>query len=74
MLDEFVQESKKPTCEIVLATVAEIGTNGLKLKIDGNDEAGDKEYKKNTSVTFSVGDRVLALKMSGTYVVICAIG
>lgn len=58
---------------IVLATVSAIGTNGLKLKIDGNDEAGDKEYKKNKSATFQVGDRVLALKISGTYVAICAI-
>ena len=59
---------------IRVATVSEIGTDGLRVQIDGDEAAGEKYYTSNTSVRFAVGDRVLLLAISGTYVVFCKIG
>lgn len=60
--------------EIRLATVAEVLTNGLKLRFDGSDAATSKIYKCNSACSFSVGDRVKVTKCSGTYVVDYVIG
>ena len=56
------------------ATVASVENDGLTLKIDGDENASSKKYLCNSFFAFAVGDRVLALKQSGTYVVICKIG
>lgn len=75
MLDENeIIQNIQSNNNIVLATVTAIGTTGLKLKLDGSDEAGDKEYKANMGTPFAVNDRVVALKVSGSYIVLCAIG
>lgn len=60
--------------EIRLATVAEVLTNGLKLRFDGSNAATSKIYKCNSACSFSVGDRVKVTKCSGTYVVDYVIG
>lgn len=65
---------KRQRSEIRLATVAEVLTNGLKLRFDGSDAATSKIYKCNSSCSFSVGDRVKVTKCSGTYVVDYVIG
>lgn len=56
------------------ATIEDIGIEGIKVKFDGDDEAGEKYYKCNTSIRFTVGERVMLLPISGTYIVFCKIG
>lgn len=67
-LNEVVVEEEKQE-EIVLATITAVGTDGVQIQIDGEEEAGEKEYKVNTSVKFAVGDRVKIFKNSGTYLI-----
>lgn len=57
-----------------IGTVAAKNEEGLQIQFDGDDEAGEKYYKCNTSIRFDVGDRVLTLPISGTYIVLCKIG
>ena len=58
---------------LLMATVGAVSSSGITLKFDGQTEATAKQYKRNKSITFSAGDRVLVAKVCGTYVVICAI-
>lgn len=67
-LNEVVVEEEKQE-EIVLATITAVGTDGVQIQIDGEEEAGEKEYKVNTAVKFAVGDRVKIFKNSGTYLI-----
>ena len=53
----------------MLATVGAVYDDGLTLIFDGQTEASKKRYKRNTAVTFSAGQRVKIVKMSGTYIV-----
>ena len=69
---ETTEEQEK--AEVELATIVSIGTSGLVLKFDGEDEAREKDYKCNAGVKFKAGDRVKIHKMSGTYVVEYSIG
>ena len=57
-----------------IGTVAAKNEEGLQIQFDGDDEAGEKYYKCNTTIRFDVGDRVLTLPISGTYIVFCKIG
>lgn len=57
-----------------IGTVAAKNEEGLQIQFDGDDEAGEKYYKCNTAIRFDVGDRVLTLPISGTYIVFCKIG
>ena len=52
-----------------LATVAEVFEDGITLIFDGQTEASMKKYKHQTAITFSAGQRVKVIKMSGTYIV-----
>lgn len=54
--------------EQTLATIVSIGTSGIVL------DFGEKEYSCNQGIKFSVGQRVLVEKRSGTYIVVCPIG
>ncbi len=56
------------------AIVESVESDGLRLKFDGEDTAGEKTYKCNTFFKFSAGDRVYCVKDSGTFVAICKIG
>ena len=58
----------------VFAVVEAVHEDGLQLKIDGEDTAGEKHYKCNTFFKFSPGDRVYCVRDSGTLAVICKIG
>lgn len=60
--------------EHAFAIVESVESDGLRLKFDGEDAAGEKKYKCNTFFKFSAGDRVYCVKDSGTYVAICKIG
>lgn len=57
-----------------LATVAGVHTDGLSLQMDGQAEATSKHYKCNTAAPFAAGDRVVCLRISGTWVVAFAFG
>ncbi len=58
----------------VFATVSSVSSSGVSIKIDGDNTGSTKNYTCNTDVHFTVGDRVIASKDSGTYVIICKIG
>ena len=58
----------------VFAVVEAVHEDGLQLKIDGEDAAGEKHYKCNTFFKFAPGDRVYCVRDSGTLAVICKIG
>ena len=55
-----------------IATVNAVYADGITLTFPG-ESPGIKKYKHNLDATFSVGDKVVAAHMSGTYVVICKI-
>ena len=57
--------------ETRLATVTEVIGEKMKLLFDGEETAGEMAYKGIH--TASVGQRVLCIKVSGTYVVVGAI-
>lgn len=58
----------------MLATVGGVYDDGLSLIFDGQSEASQKHYKRNTALTFSAGQRVKIVKMSGTYIVEYPVG
>lgn len=58
----------------MLATVGAVYSDGLSLIFDGQTAASQKHYKRNTSITFSAGQRVKIVKMSGTYIVEYPVG
>lgn len=58
----------------MLATVGGVYDDGLSLIFDGQLEASQKHYKRNTALTFSAGQRVKIVKMSGTYIVEYPVG
>ena len=58
----------------MLATVNAVYDDGLSLIFDGQTEASQKHYKRNTAVTFAAGQRVKIVKMSGTYIVEYPVG
>ena len=61
--------------EVLLATVYSVGSGGVRLTLDGQTYATRKWYKVLSSASYSptAGDRVMVVKMSGTYVVIGAL-
>lgn len=56
------------------ATVGTVYEDGITLIFDGQEEASEKRYKCNTSVSFNAGDRVKIAYDSGTYVVEYVVG
>lgn len=60
--------------EHAFAVVQSVEADGLRLKFDGEETAGEKSYKCNTFFKFAPGDRVYCVKDSGTFVAICKIG
>lgn len=75
-MDEFFPSMVERTEDrtFLLATIAEVAAGGLRLKIDGQDEAGEKLYPCNTSIRFHNGDRVKITPDSGTYIVDFVVG
>lgn len=57
-----------------LATVATVEEDGLTLTLDGAEEPTEKHYKCNTAVKFRAGQRVAVLELSGSKVVMFAVG
>jgi len=56
------------TSNCFLATVTSVTNHGILIKLDGESQPMEKPYKR--IYTVRTGDRVLVLKMSGTYIVI----
>ena len=52
-----------------LATVGAVYSDGITLILDGQTEPTQKHYKRNASISFSSGQRVKVVKISGTYIV-----
>jgi len=53
-----------------MATVTDISSGHVLLRFDGETAARTKLYKRLSSYTPEVGDRVYIVPMSGTYIVI----
>lgn len=71
-LDDEIDEEEQE--EIVLATVTAVSANGLRIRLDGEEEAGEKYYKANAGQRYAVNDRVKVEKNSGTYIVEYVVG
>lgn len=56
-----------------IAVVGSVTSSGITLIFPGQTTASAKKYPYNKSVTFSAGDKVYIVKVSGTYIVICKI-
>lgn len=61
-----------PETEFYIAEVAAVNTTGCKILLPGETTAINKYYKTCQSV--GVGDRVVAMKQSGTYVILGVVG
>ena len=73
-MDEFVQTMSDPGAEFYLATVTAYASTGVKIRLDGQSEAMTKRYKMlQVGRPVAIGERVIVMKMSGTYVVIGAV-
>lgn len=66
---EFARQAK----EAFIGTVSSVSTSGIGLTIDG-DDTGTKKYTCARSERFASGDRVLVVRVSGTYVAVCKVG
>ena len=63
-----------PGAEFYLATVTAYASTGVKILLDGQSEAMTKRYKMlQVGRPVAIGERVIVMKMSGTYVVIGAV-
>lgn len=73
-MDEFIQTMNDPGTEFYLATVTAYSSSGVKIRLDGQSEAMTKRYKMlQVGRPVAIGERVIVMKMSGTYVVIGAV-
>lgn len=74
----YTETPEEPNAEeqqpFQLATVASVEADGLTLTLDGAEEPTEKRYKCNTAVQFSAGQRVAVLELSGSKVVMFAVG
>lgn len=57
--------------DFLLATVASTSNSGITLIFDGQTAASQKAYKNISNMDpYKVGDRVVVMKLSGTYVIL----
>lgn len=56
------------SCDFYLATVTAVTNSGIQIQLDGESEPMEKPYKR--IYTVRTGNRVLVLKMNGTYIVL----
>jgi len=55
----------------LIGTVADVTSGGVKVVFDGTEDATEKRYKQlSTAITLTAGDRVVIMKISGSYVVL----
>lgn len=60
--------------EIVFATVAEIYSDGATLYLKGSSVPSQKRYKSSNNLVLRPGNRVKAIRVSGTYIIDYIIG
>lgn len=66
-------ENYQPDMNFATAVVGAVYSDGLSLLFPGDTANSTKRYRYNLDGNFSVGDRVLLGRVSGTYIVICRI-
>lgn len=71
---EEEKTAEEPQQPFQLATVATVEEDGLTITLDGAEEPTEKHYKCNTAVKFAAGQRVAVLELSGSKVVMFAVG
>lgn len=71
---EQEQLGKTELPQMAFATVVSVNNDGLELIFDGETEASTKRFPCNTGVSFAVGQRVLLMKVNGSYVALCPVG
>ena len=71
---EEEKTAEEPQQPFQLATVATVEEDGLTITLDGAEEPTEKHYKCNTAVKFAAGQRVAGLELSGSKVVMFAVG
>ena len=59
---------------MALATVVSVNEDGLEIIFDGEEEASTKHFPCNTGVSFEADQRVLLMKVNGSYIVLCPVG
>jgi hypothetical protein len=74
IVDVARTEQKKGKRQFAVGTVVSVSTSGVSVAIEGDGTSSAKKYKRNLDVAFSAGDRVLCVRISGTYVIVCRIG
>lgn len=57
-----------------LALITAIGSGGVSVQFEGEDTASDKTYTVVQSYHPTLGDRVVMLNISGTYIVLGSVG
>ena len=69
LLPSGIGEIDRP--EFLLATIASTSNSGITLIFDGQTAASQKAYKNISNMDpYKVGDRVVVMKLSGTYVIL----
>lgn len=71
---QMQQLNKPERSDFAFATVVSVATSGLTVRFDGEAAASSKRFRRNTSITFTTGQRVLMVKVNGQYVVLCPVG
>lgn len=71
-LDELflIPDRRPPEKTFYLGTVGGVSASGVTIVFDGQTTATAKSYKRLASYSPAPGDRILAVKISGSYVVL----
>lgn len=73
-MDEIISQEAQNDVEFLLATVTSYQSIGIRIRLDGQNEEMTKRYKMlQVGKPVKEGDRVVVMKMSGTYVVLGAV-
>ena len=68
MADNIDKNLQSSEGEFYLATVSQVTNSGIKIQLDGDTQPMEKPYKR--IYTVKTGNRVLVLKMNGTFIVL----
>lgn len=64
------ENGELPALYGIMATVGSVSSSGVTLIFPGELTPSAKPYKRLAGVSLSTGDKVLAVKMAGTYVIL----
>lgn len=78
IIETYQQEQKQLSQPempgMAFAAVISVNEDGLELQFDGEETASTKRFPCNTGVIFAAGQRVLLMKVNGSYVALCPVG